>query len=345
MRNRQRQHERELPNPGSANRRPVGNVLLAHQRTGGPRTGASCRSRWSSRRSSALAALGGRHHLYSDDDEDAASGSGAGRPQPARGGLGDGDAPARHAGSGRPGDGARTPAAPSGDPLLRPGVSIHLPRVRAPLSGRRGAARDGFRRGLLRQRHGRVLLRHLGMRVARPYPLLRPEGCPRGGLRVHRGLVQPPAPTLRPRPPVARKLRRTTPGAGRNRRFGHSYWSDIPGQAQDGHRGRPPDWADWEPGRRTGWGARGVSSGSAGTGEAPRARPARPGGIFRVPARSASGSGSGPRKGPPNRRPAHCHAPDRTRSPPCTGHSGTWASMRPRRFLAPCRTDTACSSS
>ena len=92
-----------------------------------------------------------------------------------------------------------------------------------------GAALHGFGRGLLRQRDGRVLLRHPRVRAARPNPLPEPEGGRRGGLRVHRGLVQPSPATLRPRLPVARRLRTTTPGAGVNR---HSHWSDKLGQAQ-----------------------------------------------------------------------------------------------------------------
>ena len=82
---------------------------------------------------------------------------------------------------------------------VRPGVPIHLRGVRTPLPGRGGAALHGFDRGLLRQRDGRVLLRHPRVRAARPNPLPEPEGGRRGGLRVHRGLVQPSPATLRPR--------------------------------------------------------------------------------------------------------------------------------------------------
>ena len=124
---------------------------------------------------------------------------------------------------------------PESSVATTPGTwAIHLPGVRAPLPGRRGAALHGFGGGLLRQRHGRILLRHPGVRAARPDPLPQPEGCGRGDLRVHRGLVQPPPATLRPRLPVARKLRTTTPGVGMNRRFGHSQWSTKSGQAQNG---------------------------------------------------------------------------------------------------------------
>src|SRR6266851_2539931 len=46
------------------------------------------------------------------------------------------------------------------------------------------------------------------MRAARPVPLPHPDRGTHGAVRVHRGLVQPPSPPLRPRLSVANQLRK-----------------------------------------------------------------------------------------------------------------------------------------
>ena len=61
---------------------------------------------------------------------------------------------------------------PSGrDPSLRPGLAIHLDRVRPTLPRGGRAPLDGLGRRRLRQRHVRELLRHARMRAARSAPV------------------------------------------------------------------------------------------------------------------------------------------------------------------------------
>lgn len=60
--------------------------------------------------------------------------------------------------------------------------------------------------GLLRQCPVRKLLRDAGVRAAGPAPLPDPGGGPPGGVRVHRGMVQPAAAALQPRLRVAARL-------------------------------------------------------------------------------------------------------------------------------------------
>ncbi len=117
--------------------------------------------------------LGRRHHLRADPSQLPLSRHRAGCFQPARGGLGDGDAPEGRVGTGGPGHGAGAASARRCHPSLRPGLAVHLHRLRPALRGDGRPPVDGLRRRCLRQRHGRELLRHIGVRVDRPPALPR----------------------------------------------------------------------------------------------------------------------------------------------------------------------------
>ena len=102
------------------------------------------------------------------------------------------------------------------DPALSKEI---LPFRRALPAMERGAV-DGLGRGLLRQRHGRELLRHPRMGAARPYALPRPPVKPGAGsspgaqshLRVHRGTVSPASSSPGPRSTLPDGLREERPG-------------------------------------------------------------------------------------------------------------------------------------
>ena len=76
------------------------------------------------------------------------------------------------------------------DPSLRPGLAVHLDRLRQALPRGRRAALDGIGRRCLRQRDGGELLRHARMRAARSAPVQDAGRGAHGRLRVHRGLLQ-----------------------------------------------------------------------------------------------------------------------------------------------------------
>ena len=69
-------------------------------------------------------------------------------------------------------------------------------------------ALDGFRRRLLRQRHGRDLLRQPRVRTARPDELPKSRRSEARTLPLDRGLVQPASAPLRHRTPLAHQLRK-----------------------------------------------------------------------------------------------------------------------------------------
>ncbi len=75
-----------------------------------------------------------------------------------------------------------------------------------PLPRGRRAPLDGLRRGRVRQRHVRGLLRDAGMRAARSAPLPIPCRGAHGHLQLHRGLVQPATAPFRSRLPVPNRL-------------------------------------------------------------------------------------------------------------------------------------------
>ncbi len=83
--------------------------------------------------------------------------------------LVDGDPHAHRARHDRPGRGDRPPSTGHGShPPLRPRVAVHEPGVRTQATRVRDRGVHGLGRRLLRQRHGRELLRHPGDRADRP---------------------------------------------------------------------------------------------------------------------------------------------------------------------------------
>ena len=68
---------------------------------------------------------------------------------------------------------------------LRPRQPVHLPGLQPTLPRSRSAALDGQNRRLLRQRHGRELLRQPRMRTHRPHELPRPRTRQGGTLPLH----------------------------------------------------------------------------------------------------------------------------------------------------------------
>ena len=111
-------------------------------------------------------ALGGRHHLRPDLGGLPLPGRRARCVQPPRGRLGDGQPPADGAGARRARHGHRPAAARRRHPPLRPGLAVHLDRLRQPLPRGRRAPLHGLGRRRLRQRHVRELLRHPRVRAA-----------------------------------------------------------------------------------------------------------------------------------------------------------------------------------
>ena len=109
------------------------------------------------------------------------------------------------------------------DPSLRPRLPVHLAGLRRSLPGTGRRAIDGFGRRLLRQCDGRELLRDPGVRAARPNDAVNARRSTGGVVRVHRGVVQHAAASLRARLPVAtgasngsiRPALWTVPGLGR----------------------------------------------------------------------------------------------------------------------------------
>jgi MmgE/PrpD N-terminal domain len=76
-----------------------------------------------------------------------------------------------------------------GHPSTRPGLPVHVPRLRAALPGRGCAALHGLGRRRLRQCPLRELLRDPGVRAPRPATVCDPGRSAARGLRLHRGLV------------------------------------------------------------------------------------------------------------------------------------------------------------
>ena len=97
-----------------------------------------------------------------------------------------GCAPVHGAGDRGAGDDGEAAPSGDGDPLLRPGLPVHVARLRRPLSGMGRDAVDGFGRRLLRQRDGRKLLRDAGVRVDRPHEVGDARRGAVGRVRVHR---------------------------------------------------------------------------------------------------------------------------------------------------------------
>src|SRR5829696_5751724 len=146
--------------------------------------------------------------------------------------LVDGRPPAHRTGPGRPGDGHQpaTTATRPGLPL-RPRLPIHLVRLRPPPARLRPRRFHGNGRGCAGQRRRRELLRHAGMRAARPLPLADQSRAAHGDLRFHRGLLQPPTPPLDTRLRQPRQLRAAARTSSTRRL---TTVSTKAGQLQDG---------------------------------------------------------------------------------------------------------------
>ena len=71
----------------------------------------------------------------------------------------------------RAGHGGGTTTPRLGHPSLRPRLSVHVVGLRWTLPPMGRGTVDGLGRGLLRQRYGGELLRHSGVRAARPHPV------------------------------------------------------------------------------------------------------------------------------------------------------------------------------
>ena len=95
---------------------------------------------------------------------------------------------------------------------LRPRLPVHLAGLRRSLPGTGRRAIDGFGRRLLRQCDGRELLRDPGVRAARPNDAVNARRSTGGVVRVHRGVVQHTAASLRARLPVATGVRTAPSG-------------------------------------------------------------------------------------------------------------------------------------
>ena len=90
---------------------------------------------------------------------------------------------------------------------------------------------DGLRWRLLQQRVCGNIPRQPQERAHLPASVANPGRGPRGRVRVHRGLVQPPAPALHPRlplpSPVRATARRTAPSGAREHTLGHPLLASI----------------------------------------------------------------------------------------------------------------------
>ena len=106
-----------------------------------------------------------------------------------------------------PGDGLRAAPTRSSRAPFRPRHPVHLDRLRHALPRDGRASLDGIGGRLLRQRHGRELLRHPGMRAVGAASLQEPGRSRDRGVRLHRRLVQPAAPSFLARVPVSGAVR------------------------------------------------------------------------------------------------------------------------------------------
>jgi hypothetical protein len=119
-------------------------------------------------------------------------------------------------GAGVPGPGhGRHPPGPAaaGDPPLRPGSGLHVAGVLAANHRTRAASVTGKDRRLLRQRRSRSLLRHLETRAGLDPPhrtMEHQRPAPHRPLRLHRGLLQPPAHPAQARASKPHRLRQSS---------------------------------------------------------------------------------------------------------------------------------------
>lgn len=89
----------------------------------------------------------------------------------------------------------------------RPRLPVHLDRLRSALRATRRSSVDGIDRRLLRQRHGRELLRQPGVRTAGASSLQNPCASENRRVRVHRRLLQSASPALVARLSLTDQLR------------------------------------------------------------------------------------------------------------------------------------------
>lgn len=129
-------------------------------------------------------ALGGRHHLHSDVGRVLVPGGRPGFLLPADRGMGDGNASAHRTSARRSQHGPVAPPSLRCHSSFRPGVPIHLDRLRKTVQGSRCSPLDGIGRRLLRQRAVRELLRDPGMRTAGPLKVQDAGRGENGDLRV-----------------------------------------------------------------------------------------------------------------------------------------------------------------
>ena len=101
---------------------------------------------------------------------------------------------------------------PRSDSSQRPASAIRSHRFRPQMPPRRDRAVDGISRRLLRQQHGRIVLRDPRVRTVRPDPIPQPHRRPHRNHELHR-LVQPHP----PRQPITHPLRTTPPTRGSGR--------------------------------------------------------------------------------------------------------------------------------
>ena len=87
------------------------------------------------------------------------------------------------------------------------GIAVHFARLRQAMPGDGGGSLDRVGRGLLRQRHGRELLCHAGVRAHRPALAPYPGRSAPGDLPIHRRLVQPTPSSFSPGLPQPQRLR------------------------------------------------------------------------------------------------------------------------------------------
>ena len=160
-------------------------------------------------------ALGRGHHLHPHLGRVPVPCRRAGCLQPPRGGLVHGQPPAHPARARCPRHGPLATAARRRDPPFRPGIAVHLDRLRPALPRCPRASVHRIGRRLLRQRHVRELLRHPRMRAARTPQLPLSRRSADGRLRVHRGVVQPATAPLRHRISVTGQLRTEQPTPAR----------------------------------------------------------------------------------------------------------------------------------
>ena len=126
--------------------------------------------------------------------------------------MGHGQPPSHRAGSGGAKHGDRPAPSPRGHPSLRQRRAVHFARVRETMSGQGNRDLDRVRRRLLRQRDGRELLRHVGVRTHQAALIAHPGRSAQRHFPIHRRVVQHQTPSFRAGVPEPQRVR--TPRGG-----------------------------------------------------------------------------------------------------------------------------------